>query len=685
MVRHRASVLLLLAVIAGTPAVGWSQTPVGEALRALQVLEQAPSGSVAEYVVSPAPAVRLALVRMLTRRPGLADGATWDILAGDSDPAVATAALLGAVRAQRTVIAERLITSEVAWQREASAAALLAYAAVVELDGGRPLDEALLSRARAAMLSDDARAWSDAIDTYREARAGQQRWLAAVEALNQALGLDRPTSCGRLVRANPALLSGAQDAAGGVIEVWPPTALIVDQSEDPLVLLLLGNHGALADVAGWAAAEATRVARLQERVEAACSAGIPSPSGPSTEPPRVPAGSWDGAFAARIGVSSMPMAFRDARPGFLVGEDLELTVAPRLEVRYRRGQWEPGWALPEDPVAGGLAVTAQAGGLISSSFFPDRTRPTGRAAVALDAAEVAGSGISRVAQGPLVAVDARLLAGERDVYHNLALFPAPQLLVATEVTYRRDEQARGGRRRVREARLTIDFAEHLWDDPVAPHREERWLEPALSGRWLFGSPFDVSRWGIRGAARLRLDPSEGRALAQSVSLAAAWSRDFDRLRWEMWLGAGLVAPLLGDASAAGEPIAGLSARFRGRPEGLRELRLGFAVEGERDVTTFGRGGYVGPVERGLAELTLGLNDEMRDDVALRFFYSRADFAASAERLGWGGFELYIPIGLVGIDQEISYLMRYSAVIDTGRFGNAARELFEAVLTAGVRF
>lgn len=211
------------------------------------------------------------------------------------------------------------------------------------------------------------------------------------------------------------------------------------------------------------------------------------------------------------------------------------------------------------------------------------------------------------------------------------------------------------------------------------------MEPRVNARWLFASPSSAFRPGVLASSELRLSAPlpDLAATSSNGQFLLSWRRQ--QLQVEGWAGVGVATTLLGEGSTAVGPTGGFLARYQGRPSQLDELRLIFTVSLSREASNFGRSGYSGFVERAEGRIGFALSDEMRGDAGLRLFLEHASFEDVGDEASWGGFSLYIPIDLVGIDQEIGYLMRYSALIDTDRFGYASQEIFEALITAGMRF
>ena len=137
-----------------------------------------------------------------------------------------------------------------------------------------------------------------------------------------------------------------------------------------------------------------------------------------------------------------------------------------------------------------------------------------------------------------------------------------------------------------------------------------------------------------------------------------------------------------DQGPFADVVAGFLAHYRST---LGAIELGFTVGLTRDVMLMGRNGYVGAHNRIEADLRLRLTGGMRDAIGLTLFAEGGEPYDTGKDIAWGGLELFIPVGITGIDQELAYVMRYMSLVDEERFGSRAQEVFEAVLTAGSRF
>ena len=131
-----------------------------------------------------------------------------------------------------------------------------------------------------------------------------------------------------------------------------------------------------------------------------------------------------------------------------------------------------------------------------------------------------------------------------------------------------------------------------------------------------------------------------------------------------------------------ELVGGFTARYFSL---LGNFEMSYWVSLNRWVDVLGRNGYVGVTERAEAGLGFSVLGAMRDTARLTIFGMQTTPLDTDDRIGWGGLEIFIPIGLIDMNQEIAYRMAYMAVIDEARFGQYSRAVFEAMLTAGVRF
>ena len=640
---------------------------------------------------------RAALARFLALQPQVD---AFDILSSFVESNSHDIALLGLLAMSRSRSSAALdalessLSSTDAARREYAAVALHIRAVVASADGINPPQEDVLARARSLITSEEARAWSRACDDFQLLQQAELRWLEGQAILSELMKDTNVAGCVEAVRRNPALLLPMEpiDPTGYPTRYMqaPDTAIVYGSGENGVDLLVSGRHDRLLDLVFRIDETANQLDAFVRQATRVCSGADASrpipPVGPIAGTPSPKESLFEGVFALDLGIINHPYAFRPGRGEFVVGEDLELTFVPHLRLRYvnaRRTDASP--RVPtEVGLIGGYALSLRAGGHISSRFFEDRSRPVGRVGFIWDG----GNGGDALDQdgydGYRVSLTTELSAGNGEDARDLSRFPAPQLTSQVGFSYYVNDLSSGQLRTDRELRIEAEFAEHVWDDKTVRHREQRWLEPRMRARWLFGQTLPV-RIGLQANSEIRLgsQASDVLATASNAHFLLSWQRR--QLQIEAWAGAGISTTFVGENETKVGPTGGFVARYQGRPSQFSEFRLVFNVAFHREASDFGRAGYGGFLEHADAGIGFALSDEMRGAASVRLFIEHASFEDTDEEISWGGFSLYIPIDLVGIDQEISYLMRYSAVIDSARFGPASQEVFEALLTAGMRF
>ena len=697
----RVAIVVAVLLIHGQ---AWAQDPisVGDAIRLIGEARASAStsdelGAALEALAEhPEPVVRGTLARLLSEQPALDPGGLSVLLANDTVPSVRLLGLLALSTSfssdAEAVLAEALRDSEQV-VREYAAIALLIRGALAERAQFDPPDEDLLARTQTQIVSDEGRSWLGAIDIYRRLVEAENEWRQMQQDLaTLRLGSEAHQLCIELARQNPALIQDALVLDGGTYPFRPmasPSPLFVSPSTTgPAELLVGGQHATLSEVL-FALQDATAVGRgFVDSVGTRCDGwdlpAVPDPP-PSKEPGATPA-ELSATFALDLRVSNHPLVFRQALGDFVVGEDIELMFRPYFAAQYldaaavaRGGEF---LRLPFD-FADGLRFSATAGGFISSRFFEDRSRPEGSLRFEFDTSSATDGAATGIYSGVRGTAEAGLLSGAEDSFRDLTRHPGSQATALLEIQGYEHDVAGSSSAPQRVLGLSVMGAQHLWNDRASPPREERWLEPAVNGRytWPLSSSYSV---GAAFGSQTRLGSESFDFLGNANWLSFLFGWGDSALRIEGSLGVGSVYSQL-STGMEWTPIGSLWTRFQGRPTDFNELRLRFEVGFERTVSTFGRGGYVGGLDRAEASIGLSFHEEMQDDVQFRLFGERADLEDSGDFVGWGGFEIYIPIDMVGIQQEIGYLMRYYAAENSELFDDRAQEVFEAVLTAGIRF
>jgi hypothetical protein len=657
-------------------------------------------------------AVEAARALLLAPAPPTESGATSRALtlAADPRPEVAAQAILALARARGpwvgAALAE-LLADPAPHRREYAAIALLLRDALAEVPPVERPDSAVIERARTQITTEVGRAWVEGVEVLAAWRAARDRWLASRDALGALEADPALAPCAEGVGRLPVLLDplvlGSEETVGAYLEgapavgARPPTALAVGPGPNALTLAVVGDFAALADWTFALEADAAQTESWVARVSAHCgdSAVVPGGGQPTWEAPGTAAEhTSELRLALTLGVDSQPFAFRAGDlSDFVVGDSLELSVAPELRYTWQRYAAGGDPRLDRGRVGpGGAAVDVRAGGFLSSRFVQDRSRPTAHLGVQVDGAEGQGGGGLRFA-GELT-----LAAAVEPSYRDLSLLPAPYLRAELGGSWVEHDDASAPSRPAREVGLRLTGLVHVLDDARSPVRDRAWVEPTL---------FYVQRFGERGAplrlgvdADLRVRSADGEraapyraeatalgepaAGAANARLLLSWRRGALLLEGRAGVGAGALFGV--DARAAAtyrlEPVGGLELAAH---SGGADLAFVVGLAATREVTTVGRLGELAIVDRAEGSLGLTLTGDIEDRIALSVFLARAQATAVVDELGWGGVEILVPIGIAGVDQAIVYRARYSALVDTGRFGSVAQQVFETLLTASVRF
>lgn len=674
------------------------------------------AGAAAQAGAQPADPVRgveAARALLLAPAPRAESGAGSRALAlaADPDPEVAAQALLALARARGPWVVAALgeaLADPAQHRREYAAIALILRDTLAEAPAVERPDPALLARARSQITSAEGRAWLEGVEGLSAWRAARDRWLASREAL-AALAADPAIGpCLERVARLPALLeppvSRDAEAVGAYLDgasprgARPPAAAAAAPGPSARELVVTGDFAALADWAFALEADAAHAESWVARVSGQCgetatATGI-APTGwvpPTTGVEHTS----ELRLALTLGVDSQPFAFRAGEAsGFVVGDSLELSVAPEVRYTWRRYPSGADPHLDRGRVGPrGAAVEARVGGFLSSRFVEDRSRPTAYLGAQLDGADVPDGG-----GGPRLAGELSLAAGVEPSYRDLSVLPAPHLRADLIVSRIDHDDPRAPSRPAREAGLRLSGLVHVWDDARTPVRDRAWLEPALFYVQRFGTRDAPLRLGVDADLRVRSadgavvapyrpEPTtlgEPAAGAANARLLLSWRRGGLLLEGRAGVGAGALfgADERAESTHRLTPVGGLELSAR---SGDEDLAFILSVAGTREVATIGRLGELAVVDRVEGSLGLTLTGDIDDRIALTLFLARAQATAVVEELGWGGVELLVPIGIAGVDQAIVYRARYSALVDTARFGAQAQQVFETLLTAGVRF
>ena len=602
---------------------------------------------------------RAARARLLAQQPALEEEGETARLANDPVPEVAFLGLLALSRsASEEAEGLLLVTIESpdASTREAGAISLLIRDALVE-----PLVGEVLERARSQVVTETGAAWLRAIEAHRDASEATRRWLDAHDRLAQLSLAER--ECSSAIAANRALGEPTRDDGSDAYSTFGSGAARTELvrvrpvDDTPTALLMGGRLGALEESAWQLRDQADRLEAEGTALELICSRardGIAIDS--ATPPPSMPReDSLEFRFALGLGIDSNPFAFRGgATDEFVPGEEIELTFVPELGLTWLR--------IPDL-----MRFEATVGGFVSNRLFEDRSRPT--------------AGLRFLAEDRLlVDVGAALSAGVGDVWSDPTYAAAPAVLGHIRLGHLdRDDGSSEVVQRF-EGRLRV--AEHVLDDRSVALRDRRWLEPGLTFRQLFA--LDDATWHVGfstdGSVRSNGDLGDPDAFATSALAIVRLTRP--ALEVEATLGVGLAAPVASLDDRILTPAGGVRAVVRHNTPNA--LRLSLALEGGRRVDPLGRLGLVGARNRAEGRFGIAFASAMRDPISIAAVLDRTRSEGGVEQ-SWGGLELSIPITLLEIDQEISYRMRYFALTDGSRLGSRSTELFEAVLTAGMRF
>jgi hypothetical protein len=233
------------------------------------------------------------------------------------------------------------------------------------------------------------------------------------------------------------------------------------------------------------------------------------------------------------------------------------------------------------------------------------------------------------------------------------------------------------------ARFT--YAQHVLDDERSPPRDERWLEPAVDAEWWWTDARAPLRLGILSDAmwRLAADSAEHWTSVLAGDVALTLRLSDDPVHVTGWVGPGVVILLDPSDEPTLIAVGGVEAEYA---EALdSDLAISFGVAMQRDATALGRLGRAGAVDRASAHVGFSLPDAMQEAVAMDLFVERGVPSDVDDEIAWGGVGINVPLGLIEVDQEITYRMTYSALIDQARFGDAAQEMLTAMIWASSWF
>ncbi|MBN1946396.1 MAG: hypothetical protein JW797_12020 [Bradymonadales bacterium] len=657
----------------------------------------------------PDPLVRAGLCRLLIRHPGLAQPGWLERLALDEDHRVALLALLALAPSsspEAMAALQAALLSPVEARREIAAISLLLREAIAGELGLPPVPDTLIQRCHVHIVTPIGRQWLHAIEHYQAIRQQEARWAELMVQIGRLADQPASRDCVDRVRRNPGLLLPSGDCAAERYPIEPPRfpdlVILEPESSQPIDLLLEGSHDRLADLRFLYERRFARLERLVSSLFAACSADLqgsiePPESAPSERAIAIswPAGTadamepgrtkalWNGWIALDLSITNHPYAYRHGVGDFVLGEDIEYTLFPLLRLAYRNAAQLPPSGLlwpAERGLIDGHGVEIELNGLLSSRFFPDRSRPGGEVRFFMDSSPPSGNAR---ATGHRLLLAAELLPGGAESARDVGREPLPHVAGTVDYTLYRSS-GRGARDHpglLLSGQLSL--IHYLLDDPTSPPRQRRWIEPILSGRWMV---FDLNpqiELGIEGQMALRTTAEmDGlAALSSNWSACLVWTRR--ELMATAWSGLGMGWDHPGKGEVVATPIVGVSFQHD-HPFGPL-FRLDHQVTFQRSVRNLGRLASVGTVDRAEAALGFSFAQEMRDNIWIRLFFERTSGPEEAERLEWGGLELYIPIALEVLDQQLAYTMRYLSLVDTRRLGERPQQVFEAVLQAGMRF
>lgn len=671
---------------------------VGTILIALSTLSE-PGYAVAEPSLEALslhddPVVRASLCRLLAARPELEPRGVLIQLANDADSRVSLLALIALSRSGNPDAIQTLESSLEAisaqYREFGSVALFLRDTFATEEDLVTPSED-VLAQARSHIASGEARSWLAAMDHYEHLQDSLSAWLSLHDRLLNIEQLEGHIGeCAQRVRQNPSLLMPERTVDGVLTEstaiTRPFLSHIAPSTDRPIVLLTTGRHDDLANRAFEQQDRTGMLERYVERIEMVCRF-LPAEE---THPTLIDPGPYrhyrdeiDGWVGIGLGIINQPFAFRDGAPDFIVGEDIEFALTPTFSLSYVDAlatQVLPSEQRSELNFVDGVGVELVLGGTISSAFFDDRSRPSGSLMALVD--ELTERTSEHAVDGMRYAFQGQFSPGLADAFTEPTVYPAPHLSVSNGLEYLYYEGGDGRYYLNRHAGLDVVHVEYLFDDATSRPRDRRWIDLHTYGAWVFGEASDWAQVGLRGYAEGRTSREMVELMAAAGGLSPSFVWRDSQLEFTLWAGVGAGWADVEGGSIYATPIFGGSARVNDR---FDELSLSFEVAFSHEVRNLGRSGYTGVIERGEAQIGLSFTETMREMVRFMVFYDRTDPEDTGAQLGVGGFELSVPVGLVELDQEISYQMRHVIVIDEARFGASSQALFEGIISAGTRF